>query len=712
MTLKAAVLLLALAPPLQAVTLDQEVEAFLQVPAVVGREEPAADLVANRLAGLQVQRDVLGNVSVTVGSGSPRRLVACPMGEPGYIVSRILDNGYLRLVPASGAATGALWDQAHQGQTVVIGGSRGWVPGAVVLPSVHLMQGSAGPPEKPFAVDDAWVDVGAESAAEVQAMGIRLLDAVALIRRPSRMAGGLIAGPSSRLKGACAALVETARRLHASPGKGTTVFAWTALDLLNGKGLEYLIRKTGPFDEALLVSIGFGWKVADQSAVPVPLPRPGSGLLGAGDLPAGFPFQTADHAVQDGSGASLMSKARIGYIGLPALYTGTPVETIALADVGRLADALETALAGRKPTRSTPPTLPSPPSIAETAAGHEDVAGLLSTLIARYGVSGAEGPVREEILRQLPAWAKPEVDESGNIVVTVGQGKEHVLFVAHMDEVGFRVKEILPDGRLSLETRGGLLQTAWEAQAALVHSGQGERGPVPAVFEPRDGWATADKYATDKPLTVFLGVSSAKEAEALGIRAGSSTVTMPKRMFRIGPHRVLARGFDDRNGCTALILALRQLDPAKLTKKVTFSWAVQEEVGLVGSAELARRFPDLDRVHPVDTFVSSDSPIETGRLGWAPLGKGAVLRTMDNADQTPRPLIDRFLDLGARNGIPLQYGMTGGASDGLAFTANGPEMLPFSWPGRYSHSPVEVADLRDVESLVRLILAAISDSAE
>jgi putative aminopeptidase FrvX len=126
----------------------------------------------------------------------------------------------------------------------------------------------------------------------------------------------------------------------------------------------------------------------------------------------------------------------------------------------------------------------------------------------------------------------------------------------------------------------------------------------------------------------------------------------------------------------------------------------------VGSAELARRFPDLDRVHPVDTFVSSDSPIESGRLGWAPLGKGAVLRAMDNSDQTPRPLLDRFLDLGARRGIPLQLGMTGGASDGLAFTANGPEMLPFSWPGRYSHSPVEVADLRDVESLVRLILAA------
>jgi putative aminopeptidase FrvX len=36
-------------------------------------------------------------------------------------------------------------------------------------------------------------------------------------------------------------------------------------------------------------------------------------------------------------------------------------------------------------------------------------------------------------------------------------------------------------------------------------------------------------------------------------------------------------------------------------------------------------------------------------------------------------------------------------------------MLPFSWPGRYSHSPIEVADLRDVESLVRLVLVAATE---
>jgi putative aminopeptidase FrvX len=503
-----ALLLALLLSPLaaDAVTLEDEVEAFLQVPAVVGREEPAAEFLEGRLAGLPVSRDALGNLTVTLGSGSPRRLVACPMGEPGYVVSRILDNGYLRLIPAGGAPRPALWDQSHFGQTVVIGGARGWIPGAVVLPSVHLMEGRSRPPEKPVAVDDLWVDVGAESSAEVEEMGVRLLDAVALVRRPSRI-GGLVAAPSARLRGACMAAAEAARRVHASPGTGTTVFAWTTLDIFNQKGIEHLVRRMGPFGEAILVSPGFGWKLEENNFTFEPLPRPGSGLLGAGDLPKGLSTQAAPHMAAFNDGfvrPPSWVKARVGYLGLPALYPESLVETISLAEVKRLADAL----AGNR-TASAPP-LPPPPPLVE-AVGHDEEAKMLANLIGRYGVSGAEDPVREEIARQLPSWAKPETDAKGNLLVTVQ------------------------------------------------------------------------------------------------------------------------------------------------------------------------------------------------------LGRGAVLRAMDNLNQTPRELIDRFLDLAERNGIPIQYGMTGGSSDGLAFAANGPEMLPFSWPGRYSHSPVEVADLRDVESLVRLVVAAITN---
>ena len=691
--------------PLLPVTLGDEIEAALQVVSVSGREEPAADFVLGRLRGLETSRDALGNVVVTAGAGEPRRLVACALGEPGFVVSGIREDGYLRVVPAGAPLTGALWTQSHEGQTVVVGGAAGWRPGAVVLPSVHLQQGATPIRERPFSVEDLYIDVGAETAAEVAELGIRLMDPVALIRRPSRLAGGLVAALAAAMKGACIALADAARRFQAAPGTGTVVFAWTMHDNLNRAGLLHVARTRGPFVEVILLGRGFGWEdVENGSPVPKPIPGPGAGLLGAGELPAALKGVTAASHLDLGStsaGTLDWGKARIGYLGLPARYPGTPVETISMSDVEALSGALLTALGGNPGPAMAGPPLPAPPGIAEPGGGHAEAAGLLASLAARYGVSGAEAPVREEVLRNLPSWAKPETDAKGNVTVTLGSGGLPLLFVAHMDEVGFRVEEVLPDGRLRLQTRGGLLTSVWEAQAALVH---GDRGPVPAVFEPREDWWTAERAARSTPLTVYLGVSSAKEAEALGVHAGS-TVTMPKRALRIGRHRILARSCDDRVGSTALLLALRRIDPAKLHRRITFAWSVEEEVGLNGSRVLAERLRDLVEVHPVDTFVSSDSPIESQRFAEARLGRGAVLRAMDNGYLAPRELIDRFLSVAERNEIPVQVGFTGGATDGMLFLANGSAVLPFSWPGRYSHSPIEVADLRDVESLVRLIVA-------
>jgi putative aminopeptidase FrvX len=695
---------------LPAATLGEETEAFLNVIAVAGRETPAADFIEGRLAGLPVQRDALGDVVLTIGSGEPRRLVACSLGEPGFIVSGIREDGYLRVVPAGTGLTGALWTQGFQGQTVMIGGARGWMPGAVALPSVHLQQGSASLPDHPFQVEDLYIDAGAENAGEVAALGIHLMDPVALIRRPMRLAGGLLAAPAAAQKGACSALADAARRYRPGPGSGTVVFAWVAHDLLNRAGLIHVFREKGPFRDVILLDFGFGWEGSSEngSLTPKPLPAPGSGPIRSGDLPSALTgLAVAPHHATGGglAGSPDLKGVQVGFLGLPARYPGTPVETIAVHDVEALSAALLSALGGAAAPAVSGPALPPPPPIMETGEGHEEPAELLRGLIARYGVSGAEGPVREEILRHLPASAKPEIDAQGDVTVTVGNGGNPVLFVAHQDEVGFRVAEVLVDGRLRLERRGGVLPSVWEGQAALVH---GDRGPTPAIFEPREDWRKAEHFAPPGPLTAYLGVASAKEAEALGVHAGS-TVTMPKRMFRLGRHRVLARGFDDRVGDTALLLALGRIDPAKLKRQVIFAWSVGEEVGLDGAKILAERFKDLAEVHAVDTFVSSDSPIESKRFADARLGAGAVLRAMDNGYLAPRELIDRFLGLASHHQIPVQMGFTGGATDGMAFLANGPAMLPFSWPGRYSHSPVEVADLRDLEALADLIVAAATE---
>ncbi|MCA9737688.1 MAG: M42 family peptidase, partial [Gemmatimonadetes bacterium] len=62
-------------------------------------------------------------------------------------------------------------------------------------------------------------------------------------------------------------------------------------------------------------------------------------------------------------------------------------------------------------------------------------------------------------------------------------------------------------------------------------------------------------------------------------------------------------------------------------------------------------------------------------------------------------------------GIPLQIGLTQGGTDGTTFTFQGAPNAGLSWPGRYSHAPGEVLDLRDLARL-RDLIAAVARAEE
>jgi len=133
---------------------------------------------------------------------------------------------------------------------------------------------------------------------------------------------------------------------------------------------------------------------------------------------------------------------------------------------------------------------------------------------------------------------------------------------------------------------------------------------------------------------------------------------------------------------------------------------VREETGLEGAMALAKQYAaKVKRVYSIDTFVSSDSPAETTRFAHAPLGNGAVIRGLDNSAVAPPAEMDRIRDIARLQGIPLQVGATNGGTDGSDFVRYGVLHVSLSWPGRYSHSPVEVLDLRDLQALERLIYA-------
>lgn len=336
----------------------------------------------------------------------------------------------------------------------------------------------------------------------------------------------------------------------------------------------------------------------------------------------------------------------------------------------------------------------------QDAARIQETEALLETLVESYGPSGMEGPVREAVRRELPAWARPETDSAGNLWLTVGQGEPTVVFVAHLDEVGFTVQAVRDDGTLELEPLGGLFPALWEARPALVHTGA---ATIPGVFQPRDSVEPATRQPAH--LRVDVGTGSRAGTEALGIRPGH-TVTMPKEYTRLAGFRATGRSFDDRVGSAAQVLAVGRLDPRRVRHTVIFLWSTREETGLHGARAAAHTLGlRPSRVHAIDTFVSADSPLEPRAFAVAPLGRGPVARALDNSSVTPPAYLDSLIALAHSRRLPLQVGTTNGGNDGSAFGEYGVPDVPIGWPLRYSHSPVEVADLRDVVHLAELVRA-------
>jgi len=221
--------------------------------AVTGYEQAMGDSLLALLPGST--RDRIGNVTLTLGRGAPKRLVYCTLDEVGYAVGNITDDGYILLRRVGGGARlYPLFDQQLEGHRVTLFGRKAAVPGVVAVRSTHLTRGRPQRDEPPFTVDNAYVDVGATSRDEVLALGIELLTPVSLTKRPQRYGPGLLAAPNAGRRGACAALAAAA--LSKPRVRGTVVVAFTVQSLYaDTAGLKTVVNTQGPFTEARLVSV-------------------------------------------------------------------------------------------------------------------------------------------------------------------------------------------------------------------------------------------------------------------------------------------------------------------------------------------------------------------------------------------------------------------------------------------------------------------------
>ncbi len=705
---------LVAAPVVSAQTLTQDFKTLVETPAVSGREGPLVRWLTRRLASWHAEADAAGNVVLVLGHGQPQRLLVAAVDEPGYVVSALTPDGYLRLQRLPQNPPHRLFDQllsAAPVDVVLPNGRR--LTGVVAGPSVHLQPGRVEPAQV-RSPEDMYVDLGAASAAEVRRAGADLLDAVAPQRSLLELADGTLVGQSSGDRFGAAVLLEVLRHLQPARLQGTTVLAFATQQWLGGRGLERLVERFHP-DE--LIYLG--------RALPVSAEMPASGVLAlaegepgplVGELgelarQLGFPLQVlrSGPLLPRGYQAPPQLPQRRAHLSVGIAWPATPAEAVRFDDLAHLTVLLEKYLQGEavEPTREH--LAPPLPKLPERPRQAPQMAQVLQALVETTGVSTHEEPVRAAIERLLPPWAHPETDASGNLILRWPAGRQAtgsaLVFVAHMDEIGFRVQQIEPDGRLRVESLGGGRPEYFLGHPVLVF---GRQGPRPGILElPAESWRQGlpSRGVRTGELFVNVGAHSPAEVAALGIAPGD-VLTIPKRYRPLLATRASARSFDDRVGCAALIVAAWALGP-NFDRPVSFVWSTEEELGLRGAAALAARLAAGSQVpstvFAIDTFVSSDSPLESKRFADAPIGQGFVVRAVDNSNIVPPAAVTRVVALARAAAIAVQYGVTGGGNDGAVFQRYGTVDVALGWPLRYSHSPGEVIDVRDATALGRAV---------
>jgi putative aminopeptidase FrvX len=212
---------------------------------------------------------------------------------------------------------------------------------------------------------------------------------------------------------------------------------------------------------------------------------------------------------------------------------------------------------------------------------------------------------------------------------------------------------------------------------------------------------------------IDIGVQSRLAAEEVGIEVGSPVAYAS--VFEIMNGRIASKAMDDRGGCTLLLQLAERIVADEVPADVFLVFAVQEETALRGAV------PAIYEIQPdyaigVDATLAFDTPDLNDGQTEVCLGGGVVFKVLDHIRGSglgfiSHPGLRRHLEqLAHEHEIPFQREVVTGLSTAatpLPYVRSGLPVAGVSFPLRYSHSPVEVADTTDLENTLALLELAV-----
>ena len=333
-----------------------------------------------------------------------------------------------------------------------------------------------------------------------------------------------------------------------------------------------------------------------------------------------------------------------------------------------------------------------------------------------FGPSGYEHEVADLISGLLPGCCVRR-DGMQNVYASLAQnsGKPLVMLDAHMDEVGFMIQSITPNGLLKLVPLGGWVEHNIPAHTFLIRNSRGETVRAVSTSKPPHFMTAAERSASLSLDDIFLdaGVCSYEDAtELLGLEPGLVAVPDVQFSYSQTTGLMLGKAFDCRLGCAGLVDVMARMKDQPLQVDVVAAFSTQEEVGLRGAKVTAERLRPrlaicLEGTPADDTFTPASQ-------AQGALKKGVQIRYRDGSMVAHPGFVAFARQIARENGITHQMAVrTGGGTNGgsIHLAPGGVPTLVLGIPVRYAHTHYGYSAAADVDAAVNLTCEILKNLA-
>ena len=291
------------------------------------------------------------------------------------------------------------------------------------------------------------------------------------------------------------------------------------------------------------------------------------------------------------------------------------------------------------------------------------------------------------------------IDRVGNVIAKIpgtDPKAPRAMIFGHMDQLGF------------IDRLGGIPEKVLPGLEVVIRSedGQWHLG----VFGPKAHHATPaeEKYKVDLVTSLFIdvGATSAEQVHEMGIYVGCPVVYKPAFQELQGT-RVTGTAVDNRGACACLVEIARQLKETPPLCDTYLVGTVWEEFNLRGAMMAARTVkPDL--AISLDVMLDGSTKDLVTKFEDC-MGKGPTVglysfhgRGTLNGTLAHEPMFKLAKATAAELGLPLQrFASLGILTDSayIQLEGDGVACLEMGFPARYTHTPVEVCDVNDIDAL-------------